>query len=140
MRFIVLIATALAICSLPVAAHAQTANQNVGAGTGMATGAVTGAIVGGPIGAVVGGAIGAIAGGVLAPPQAAQVQQYAAAQGTPSVRVRERVAVGEPLPRRVGLYAIPASAGVQTHHRYTVVNEQIVLVDPRTRRIVQVLR
>ena len=133
-------AAALVLAGLPVASQAQNANQNATAGAGFATGAVTGAIVGGPIGAVVGGAIGAIAGGVLAPPEAARVQQYAVSQGTPSVRMRRPVAVGEPLPGRIGLHAVPPSSGVRTDYRYTVVNEQLVLVDPRTRRIVQVVR
>ena len=74
MRFFISAAAAVTIVALPISTHAQTPNQNVGAGAGMATEAVTGAIVGGPVGAVVGGVIGAIAGGALAPPQAAQVQ------------------------------------------------------------------
>jgi hypothetical protein len=133
-------AAALMLALLPGAPQAQTVNQNATAGAGLATGAVTGAIVGGPLGAVVGGAIGAIAGGILAPPEAARVQQYAVHQGTPSVRLRRPLAVGEPLPGRVGLHAIPPSSGVRTDYRYTVVNERLVLVDPRTRRIVQVIR
>ncbi len=138
MRFI-FSAAVLALASLPVAAQAQTANQNAGAGAGLATGAVTGAIVSGPIGAVVGGAIGAIAGGTLAAPEAAQVQQYVVTQRTPSVRVREQVVVGAPLPETVDLYALPADAGVRTQYRYTVVNDRTVLVDPQTRQVVQVI-
>jgi hypothetical protein len=133
-------AAALTLVVLPVATQAQNTNQNATAGTGLATGAVTGAIIGGPVGAVVGGAIGAIAGGAVAPPEAVRVQQYAVSQGTPSVRVRRPVVVGEPLPGRVALYTIPPSSGVQTGYRYTVVNERLVLVHPRTRRIVQVVR
>ena len=133
-------AAALMLAVLPGATQAQNANQNATAGAGLATGAVTGAIIGGPVGAVVGGAIGALAGGVLAPPEAARVQEYAASQGTPSARVRRPVVVGEPLPGRVGLYTIPPGTGVRTGYRYTVVNEQLVLVEPRTRRIVQIVR
>src|SRR5215213_10239280 len=122
-------AAALVLAVLPVPTQAQNANQNATAGAGFATGAVTGAIVGGPIGAVVGGAIGAIAGGVLAPPEAARVQQYAVSQGTPSVRVRRPVAVGEPLPGRVGLHAVPPSSGFLTYYRDTLVNDQFLPVD-----------
>ncbi|KLK90771.1 membrane protein [Microvirga vignae] len=132
-------AAVAALISLPLAAHSQTANQNAGAGAGLATGAVTGAIVGGPVGAVVGGAVGAIAGGALAAPQAAQVQQYVVTQGTPSVRVQEQVVVGQPLPRQVELYAVPSSVGVQTQYRYSVVNDRTVLVDPQTRQVIQVI-
>ena len=91
MRFLLPVVTALAIASLPVAAQAQTIEQNAGAASGAAAGAVTGAIVGGPIGAVVGGVIGAAAGGTLAAPQAAQVQQYVVMQSALSMRVQEPV-------------------------------------------------
>ena len=140
MNVIYATAAALTLVLLPGATQAQNANQSATAGAGLATGAVTGAIVGGPVGALVGGAIGALAGGILAPPEAARVEQYAVSQGTPSVRIRRPVGVGEPLPSRVGLYAIPPSSGVRTNYSYTVVNEQLVLVDPRTRRVVQVVR
>src|SRR5215213_4848061 len=106
-------AAALVLAVLPVPTQAQNANQNATAGAGFATGAVTGAIVGGPVGALVGGAIGAIAGGILAPPEAARVEQYAVSQGTPSVRIRRPVGVGEPLPSRVGLYAIRRAAAFE---------------------------
>jgi hypothetical protein len=140
MRHLISAAATLALLSFPVVAQAQTPNQNASAGAGMATGAVTGAIVGGPVGAVVGGAIGAIAGGALAPPQAAQVQQYVVTQGVPSVRVQEQVVVGQPIPQQVELYALPPSVGVETQYRYTVVNDHTVLVDPRTRQVVQVIQ
>jgi len=132
-------AAVIALIALPFTAHSQTAEQNAGAGAGMATGAVTGAIVGGPVGAVVGGAIGVIAGGALAAPQATQVQQYVVTQGTPSVRVQEQVVVGQPLPRQVELYAVPSSVGVQTQYRYSVVNDRTVLVDPQTRQVIQII-
>jgi hypothetical protein len=57
----------------------------------------------------------------------------------PSVRVTEQVTVGEELPSIVRVYSVPADAGVRTEYRYTVVNDQTVLVDPKSRRIVQVL-
>lgn len=136
---ILLTTAVVSVVALSSAAYAQTANQNAGAGAGLATGAVTGAIVGGPVGAVVGGAVGAIAGGALAAPQAAQVQQYVVTQGTPSVRVQEQVVVGQSLPRQVELYAVPSSAGVQTQYRYSVVNDRTVLVDPQTRQVIQVI-
>jgi hypothetical protein len=139
MRSILSVAAVLAALAIPTAGQAQTANQNAGAGAGMATGAVTGAIVGGPVGAVVGGAVGAIAGGALAAPQAAQVQQYVVTQGTPSVRVQDQVVVGSAVPQSVQLYAVPADAGVQTQYRYTVVNDRTVLVDPQTRQVIQVI-
>jgi len=47
--------------------------------------------------------------------------------------------VGETLPQSVEVYAIPADVGVQTQYRYSVVNDRTVLVDPQTRRIIQVI-
>jgi outer membrane lipoprotein SlyB len=126
----------LALLAAPVAAHAQNSG---GAAAGAATGAATGAIVGGPVGAVVGGIAGAAAGGALTAPQSTQVQQYVVRERRPSVRVQERVVVGETLPQSVEVYAIPADVGVQTQYRYSVVNDRTVLVDPQTRRIIQVI-
>jgi hypothetical protein len=49
------------------------------------------------------------------------------------------VAVGVVLPESgVQYYDVPAEYGVP-NYRYTVVNDHIVLVDPSTRRIVQVI-
>jgi len=132
-------AAVLATLTLPFAAQAQTANEAAGAGAGLATGAVAGAIVGGPVGAAIGGAIGAIAGGTLSAPQTARVQQYVVMQGTPSAYVQEPVAVGAPLPRTAGVYAVPADVGVNTQYQYSVLNERTVLVDPQTRRVIQVI-
>jgi len=125
--------------ALPISAHAQTSHEAAGAGAGLATGAVAGAIVGGPVGAAIGGAIGAIAGGTLSAPQTARVQQYVVMQGTPSAYVQEPVAVGAPLPRTAGVYAVPADVGVNTQYQYSVLNERTVLVDPQTRRVIQVI-
>jgi hypothetical protein len=132
-------AAVLAALTLPFAAQAQTANEAAGAGAGLATGAVAGAIVGGPVGAAIGGAIGAIAGGTLSAPQAARVPQYVVMQGAPSAYVQEPIAVGGPLPRTAGVYAIPVEVGGNTQYRYSVLNERTVLVDPQTRRVIQVI-
>jgi phage tail tape-measure protein len=132
-------AVVLAAVALPLGAHAQTAHEAAGAGAGLTTGAVAGAIVGGPVGAAIGGAIGAIVGGTLSAPQTARVQQYVVMQGTPSAYVQEPVAVGAPLPRAASVYAVPADVGVNTQYQYSVLNERTVLVDPQTRRVIQVI-
>ena len=108
--------------------------------TGGATGgAVAGAIVGGPVGAVVGGVAGGVLGAALSPEESTRVRQYVVAQPTPSARVAQQVVVGQPVPPRVRVYPVPASVGLRTTYSYTVVNNRTVLVDPQTRRIVQVL-
>src|SRR6266446_1828675 len=53
----------------------------------------------------------------------------------PSVRVRERVVVGEPLPATVELRPVPN----YTQYRYAVVNDRRVIVEPRTRKIIRII-
>ncbi|WP_046867689.1 DUF1236 domain-containing protein [Microvirga massiliensis] len=136
MRKSLLTITCLAAFAMPFAASAQ---SEAGAAAGATTGAIGGAVVGGPVGAVVGGAAGAIIGGLTAD-QSRQVRQYVIQQERPSVRVQEQVVVGQPLPRTVELYELPPDVGVQTEYRYGVVNNQRVIVEPGTRRVVEVIR
>ncbi len=125
---------AAAIAAAPSIALAEDAAPLGGA----AVGAVGGAIVGGPVGAVVGGVGGAIVGGVVGNQQP-RFREYVAQERRPSYQWDERVAVGAELPPDgVTYWQVPAEYGAGDY-RYTVVNGQTVLVDPRTRRIVQVV-
>jgi hypothetical protein len=118
----------------PAAAFAQG-----GAVTGGAAGAATGAVVGGPVGAVVGGVTGAIAGGI-ADQNTPKFRQYVVQQNVPSYRYQEDVRVGAVLPSNgVTYYEVPTEYGA-TEYRYTVVNNTPVLVEPRSRRIIQVIQ
>ena len=120
---------------LPVVAHAQS-----GVATGATTGAVGGAIVGGPVGAVVGGVGGAVVGGIADANQQAQFNTYVVQQKRPSYAYSSEVVVGAELPSSgVTYYEVPAQYGA-TQYRYTIVNNRTVLVDPQTRRVVQVIR
>jgi len=57
----------------------------------------------------------------------------------PNYTIPDRVIVGGVLPESgVTYYDVPQTYGA-TPYRYTVVNGQTVLVEPRTRRIVQVV-
>jgi hypothetical protein len=88
---------------------------------------------------VVGAGAGAIVGG-LAEQQQPQFRQYVVTQKRPSYRYQEEVRVGAVLPSNgVTYYEVPDQYGVRDY-RYTVVNDQVVIVDPGTRRIVQVVR
>jgi uncharacterized protein YcfJ len=119
----------------PAAAFAQSG----GAAAGAATGAVGGAIVGGPVGAAVGGVTGAIVGGI-ADQQQPEFRQYVVTQSVPSYTYKEKVHVGAVLPKSgVTLYEVPSQYKVKGY-RYTVVNDTPVLVDPGSRKIVQVIR
>jgi hypothetical protein len=138
MRIHVLAAgAALALLAAPIAAQAQ--NQGAGAAAGATTGAVGGAVVGGPVGAVVGAGVGAVVGG-LAADQQPRFQQYVVTRNVPSYRYADEVRVGAVLPSSgVTYYEVPAEYGVRDY-RYTVVNDRVVLVDPRSHRVVQVIR
>jgi hypothetical protein len=66
-------------------------------------------------------------------------RQYIVRERVPSYTIPDRVIVGGILPDSgVTIYDVPQSFGA-TPYRYTVVNGQTVLVEPRTRRIVQVI-
>lgn len=109
-----------------------------GAATGAATGAVGGAIVGGPVGAAVGATVGAVAGGI-ADDARPRFRTYVTEQRRPSYRYDNEVRVGVDLPESgVTYYDVPREYGT-TNYRYTVVNDRTVLVDPRTRRVVQII-
>ncbi len=125
----------LAGLAFPISASAQT---NGGVATGAIAGAVGGAVVGGPVGAVVGGVGGAIVGG-MASEQSPRFREYVATQKRPSYRYNDDVAVGAILPADgPSYYPVPTEYGVK-EYRYSVVNGHTVLVDPRTRRIVQIV-
>jgi hypothetical protein len=128
-----------ALALVPAAAFAQNPQgAQGGVAAGAATGAVGGAIVGGPIGAVVGGVGGAVVGAIIGD-NTPRFQQYVVTQKRPSYTYAQPLSVGVELPSDgVTYYEVPAEYGA-TQYRYTVVNNRTVLVDPRTRRVVQVI-
>jgi Protein of unknown function (DUF1236) len=66
-------------------------------------------------------------------------REYVIRERVPSYTIPERVIVGGVLPETgVTYYDVPQTYGV-TPYRYTVVNGRTILVEPRTRRIVQVI-
>jgi guanyl-specific ribonuclease Sa len=76
--------------------------------------------------------------GILADQRPA-FREYIVRQRVPNYTISERVVVGGVLPETgVTYYDVPQTYGV-TPYRYTVVNGQTVLVEPRSRRIVQVV-
>jgi hypothetical protein len=111
---------------VPGAAFAQSTTAQ-----GAAEGAARGGDAAGPVGAIVGGTVGAAVGAAVEIPNAVIT-------GLPrdrSVVVRERVVVGEPLPPTVELRTVPS----HTEYRYAIVNDQRVIVEPRTRRVIRIV-
>ena len=134
-RILGLVAVA-AVLGSPIVAQAQ------GVPGGIERGAREGERAGGPVGAVVGGTIGGVVGGingVLGVDQRPRFRTYVTEQRRPSYTYREDVRVGAVLPEAgVTYYDVPQEYGVR-NYRYTVVNNRTVLVDPGTRRIVDVV-
>lgn len=124
-----MLASAVAIAVMaPTFAFAQASTA-----TGAVGGAAAGAVVGGPVGAVVGGTVGAAIGAAAEPP--VEVRTYVTREMVPSVRVTEKVVVGEPLPATVVLRPVPN----YTEYSFAVVNEKRVIVEPRTRKVIQII-
>ena len=66
-------------------------------------------------------------------------REYIVRERVPNYTVQDRVIVGGVLPEAgITYYDVPQTYG-PTPYRYTVVNGQTVLVEPRSRRIVQVV-
>jgi Protein of unknown function (DUF1236) len=66
-------------------------------------------------------------------------REYIVRERVPTYTVPDRVIVGGVLPEAgVTTYDVPQTYAV-TPYRYTVVNGRTILVDPRSRRIVQVV-
>jgi hypothetical protein len=121
---------------LPLAVQAQ------GIAGGAAEGSRQGAEAAGPIGGVLGGVAGGVAGGIaglLGVDQRPRFREYVVREPVPSYRYSEDVRVGTVLPQSGVVYReVPAEYGVQGYN-YTIVNDRPVLVEPRTRRIVQII-
>jgi hypothetical protein len=100
---------------------------------GARNGAAAGGSVAGPIGEAVGGTVGAAVGLGLEIPNA--VITSIQGERAPSVTVRERIVVGEPLPTTVELRPVPS----YSEYRYAVVNDRRVIVEPRTRKIIKII-
>ena len=103
--------------SVPVAAQAQSE-------------ITTGVVRGGPV---------AIDDDGITVDQRPAFRQYVIREHVPNYTIPDRVIVGGVLPEAgVTYYDVPQTYGV-TPYRYTVVNGETILVEPRTRRIVQVI-
>ncbi|ACK49135.1 protein of unknown function DUF1236 [Methylocella silvestris BL2] len=135
------IAVVAALIATPAALQAQ--GLVGGAQGGAQRGAAQGDALGGPIGGVVGGVVGGATGaatGVLGLDQAPQFRDYALREHRSSFRFDRQLQPGERLPLSgVTYYPVPKEYGVDPRYRYTVVNDHAVIVDPQTRRIVQVI-
>ncbi len=137
MKMKILAVAIFAVVSLPFAAYPQ------GTFRGAEEGAAAGNRAAGPVGAVVGGAIGAATGtvgGILGVEERPRFREYVIREHHPSFRYRDEVRIGAVLPERgVTLYAVPREYHVRLGYRYAIVNDRPVIVEPRSRRIVEII-
>jgi hypothetical protein len=127
----------LATLALPLTAQAQ------GTIRGAEEGAAEGGRAAGPLGAIVGGAIGAATGtvgGILGVDDRPRFREYVVRERRPSYRYDNDVRVGVVLPESgVTYYDVPPEYRAPPGYRYTIVNDRPVLIEPRTRRIVEII-
>jgi Protein of unknown function (DUF1236) len=128
--------TTLAILALPLVAQAQ------GTIRGAEEGAAAGGNAAGPLGAIVGGAVGAATGtvgGILGVDDRPRFREYVVRERRPSYAYQGEVRTGVVLPEAgVTYYEVPAEYHAPPGYRYTIINERPVLVEARTRRIVEI--
>jgi Protein of unknown function (DUF1236) len=78
-------------------------------------------------------------GPTIAVEQRPAFRDYVVEQRVPAFHIPDRVVVGATLPETgITYYDVPQRFGATTY-RYTVVNGETVLVEPRSRRIVEVM-
>ena len=78
-------------------------------------------------------------GGILGVDDRPRFREYVVRERRPSYRYREEVRVGVVLPEEgVTYYEVPAEFHAPGY-RYTYVNERRVIVEPRSRRIVEII-
>ena len=127
----------LATLALPLAAQAE------GTVRGAEQGAAEGGRAAGPVGAIVGGAVGAATGtvgGILGVDDRPRFREYVVRERRPSYHYDRDLRVGVVLPESgVTYYDVPAEYRAPPGYRYTIVNDRPVLIEPRTRRIVEVI-
>lgn len=137
MKTKILAVATFVVVSLPLAAYAQ------GTVRGAEEGAAAGDRAAGPVGAIVGGAVGAAAGtvgGILGVEERPRFREYVIREHRPSFRYRGEVRIGTVLPARgVTLYEVPREYVVRPGYRYAVVNDVPVIVEPRSRRVVEII-
>jgi hypothetical protein len=77
---------------------------------------------------------------VIAPEQRMIIKQYVVQERVSPIILQERVAVGSVLPSDVELRSVPTAWGpAVSPYRYVYSNDNVLLVEPGTRRIIQII-
>jgi len=76
----------------------------------------------------------------IAPEQRTRIKEYVVKEKVKPVTVKERVTVGATLPADVDLVAVPETWGPSvSKYRYVYSDNHVVLVEPSSRRVVQII-
>ncbi|HET7680873.1 MAG TPA: DUF1236 domain-containing protein [Xanthobacteraceae bacterium] len=76
----------------------------------------------------------------IAPEQRTRIKTYVTEKKVKPVTVKEQITVGATLPADVELVAVPSDWGPElASYRYVYVDNRIALVEPSSRRVVQVI-
>ena len=76
----------------------------------------------------------------IAPEQRTKIKEYVVREKVKPVTVKERVTVGATLPADVELATIPADWGPELRsYRYVYTDNHVALVEPSSRRVVQII-
>jgi hypothetical protein len=76
----------------------------------------------------------------IAPEQRTRIKQYVVQQKVKPITIKERVTVGTVLPADVEFAAVPGDWGPElSRYRYVYSGDNVVLVEPSSRRVIQVI-
>jgi hypothetical protein len=76
----------------------------------------------------------------VAPPVRTTIKEYVVKEKVKPVTIKEQVAVGTPLPVGVSLLPVPTAWGpTLTKYNYVYHDNHVVLVEPATRNVVQII-
>lgn len=74
----------------------------------------------------------------IEPEYRTKIRTYVTEHKIRPVETREKIVIGQPVPREVELEAVPADWGPSlTRYRYVYSGERVMIVDPSTRTVVQ---
>ena len=77
---------------------------------------------------------------IIAPEQRVVIKQYVVQEKVNPVILQERVSVGSVLPANVELLSAPTAWGpAVSPYRYVYSNDNVLLVEPGSRRIIQII-
>lgn len=76
----------------------------------------------------------------ISQPERTRIKEYVVKEKVKPVTVKEKVTVGATLPSEVTLMAVPSDWGPSvSKYRYVYTNNNVVLVDPTTRRVIEII-